>query len=136
MGCLAGWRAGEDPDFDVAYRDTALMAVDITQTIVTLTPTVGLGGSAFAWIWKRIDKRISELKSDHASALEKIEAEAERCEARERRSTERHGVLIVVIELLWRVAERHDPDAPEIKRADILMDRYKAIGAEAERKVS
>jgi transposase len=111
------------------------MAVDWAQTISTLTPTLGLGGGAFVWIWNRIEARIAELKRDHAAAVQKIEAEAERCEARERRSVERHGILVTVIELLWRAVERHDPAAPELKRGEILMDRYKALGAEAERTV-
>lgn len=106
------------------------MAVDWVQTVSTLTPTLGLGGGAFAWIWNRIEARIAEVKRDHATALQKIEAESQRCEERERRSTERHALLTTVIELLWRVAERHDPKAPELKRAEVLMDKYKAIGAE------
>lgn len=110
------------------------MAVDMIQAAATLTPTLGLGGAGFAWIWNRIEARIKELKQDHAAAVIKIEAEAERCEARERRSVERHGILVTVIELLWRAVERHDPAAPELKRGEILMDRYKALGAETERK--
>lgn len=109
------------------------MAVDWLQTMTTLTPTLGLGGSALVWIWNKVEKRFEFLRAAHVSALTKIEAEAERCEKREKRSTERHGLLVTVIELLWRAVERHDPAAPELKRADVLMDRYKALAAETER---
>lgn len=108
----------------------------IGQLVVAAATAMGTTGGGIAWIWSKIEARFAAAKAEHAQTLTKIEAEAERCEARERRSTERHGLLIVVIELLWRVAERHDPDAPELSRADVLMDRYKAIGAEAERKAA
>lgn len=110
------------------------MAFDVLQTAVTLTPTLGVCGGGIAWVWNQVKTRIAEIKAEHAKAIEKIEVEAERCEARERRSTERHAILVTVIELLWRAVERHDPAAPELKRGDVLMDRYKALGAETERK--
>jgi hypothetical protein len=41
---------------------------------------------------------------------------------------QRHGIITTAIELLWRVAERAEPAAPELTRATVLMDKYKALG--------
>jgi hypothetical protein len=101
---------------------------DIGQAVAMLATAAGTTGGGVAWIWNKIEARFAMMRADHAEAIRKIEAEAERCEAREKRSIQRHGIITTAMELLWRVAERAEPAAPELTRATVLMDKYKALG--------
>lgn len=101
---------------------------DIGQLAISLTTALGTTAGGVAWIWNKIEDRFAAQAAEHAKAMAKIQEESDRCEAREKRSMQRHGLISTAMELLWRVAERAEPGAPELGRATVLMDRYKALG--------
>lgn len=87
------------------------MSAEQITAVVTL---LGALGTAIAWIWDKIDKRITSLETKVAD-----------CEAREDAGMERRAVQLTVIELLWQEVERIAPASPVLARAKKLLDDLK-----------
>lgn len=84
------------------------------EIITAGVAALGTLGGGIAWIWDKIDKRITSLETKVAD-----------CEAREDAGFERRSVQLTVIELLWQEVERIAPASPVLARAKKLLDDLK-----------
>ncbi|HWU03183.1 MAG TPA: hypothetical protein VN222_10625 [Novosphingobium sp.] len=99
---------------------------DAGQLIGSIVTAATTAGGGLVWVWNKVEGRIREIRDEAA-------ADRSRCEAREEVSRERHRLLTIALELLWRSEERRNPSSPELRRARELMAEYKALGADSER---
>lgn len=72
------------------------------------------GGVKF--VWCKLESRFTA-----------IEAQLEECRKTEVVSQERRAVLITVIELLWQEVQAVAPNSAILRRAQKLMDDFKAL---------
>lgn len=95
----------------------------ITAAVAALTPI----GAGIAFIWSKIEKRLSDFEAQ----LNECQARERASQERERASLDRRAVQLTVIELLWQEVTRLAPETVVLKRAKKLLDDLKDQNDEA-----
>jgi len=89
---------------------------ELAALITAGTGAVTVLGGGIAWLWRRVEKGFADVKIELA-----------KCQARERKATDREAKHLIVIELLWQEVERRSRGAPNavLGRGRKILDDLK-----------
>lgn len=97
------------------------MAVDLAAILIAGTGALGSLGTAFAFIWNKVEARFKEL-----------ERKVEECEQREKKALVEKAQQLTVIELLWQEVQHLAPNSEVLERAGRLLDSLRSAKEEPE----